>query len=313
MSQPRSVLITGGGGFVGRHLVAELQREWKEVEITIWDRDKAKEQAGTQLVTVDITEPGTYIESLRSAQPDWIIHLAAIASVPMALEDPYYTHRVNVEATGMLLENMKQEVKSGRCFVTSTADLYGFGSPDPLPELPLEETKPQNPYAESKLEMEKLIEKYFDDVVLRVRPFPHIGPGQSLGFVTSDFASQIAAIEKGKQEPIIHVGNLDAQRDFTDVRDVVRAYRLLMEKGKLGEVYHVASGKAVKIADILTQMIELSSVDIEISFDEKRMRPSDNPIVVGDATKLRKLTGWEPTISLDQTLRDILEFWRSQH
>ena len=158
--------------------------------------------------------------------------------------------------------------------------------------------------------MEKLIEERFLKNTLRVRPFPHIGPGQALGFVTADFASQIARIEKGEQEPVMQVGNLKAKRDFVDVRDVVQAYRLLMQSGKLGEVYHVASGKAVSIQFVLDELLKLSKVDIKVEQDPERMRPADIPVLVGDAGKLKKETGWQTTISLEQSLKDILNYWR---
>jgi GDP-4-dehydro-6-deoxy-D-mannose reductase len=158
--------------------------------------------------------------------------------------------------------------------------------------------------------MEELIEKRFLKNTLRVRPFPHIGPGQALGFVTADFASQIAAIEKGEQDSVMKVGNLEAKRDFTDVRDVVRAYRLLLQDGELGEVYNVASGKATSIQFVLDELLKLSKVKIKVERDPERMRPSDIPVLVGDANKLKETTGWEPTINLERSLEDILNYWR---
>lgn len=295
------VVITGGNGFVGKYLQEELKWTWPDTSVVAWD-----------LPDVDITQPETYRDRLKALQPDWLVHLAAVSSVVTATKDPELTKRVNVDATRDLLTSVVQLSPSTRVFVTSTADIYGQGSATPLPELPLEQAKPQNVYAQSKWEMEKMIEENFLDRTLRVRAFPHIGPGQGLGFVTADFALQIAAIEQGKQEPVLRVGNLEPKRDFTDVRDVVRAYRLLLEKGEIGEVYHVASGRAVAIQKMLDVLLGLSQAQISVEQDPARLRASDIPVLVGDARKLREATGWEPTIPLETSLRDILEWWRKR-
>jgi GDP-4-dehydro-6-deoxy-D-mannose reductase len=307
-----TIVITGGGGFVGRWLLKELQIAHPERSVVVWDQQIANLPAGVEGIAVDITRPETYRDSLRQTQPQWIVHLAAIVAVPVALKDPALTHRVNVEGTRQLLEAIEATTPQTQMLVTSSSDIYGQGSETPLPELPLAEAQPTNPYAQSKWDMEKIIEADFNDRVIRVRPFNHIGPGQAIPAATASFASQIAAIEQGKQEPILTVGNLEAKRDFTDVRDVVRAYRLLLEKGKVGEVYHVASGKAVSIQTILDQLLALSSARITVQPDPERMRPSDTSVVVGDASKLKKATGWQPEYSLETTLRDILEYWRQQ-
>lgn len=295
-----AVVITGGNGFVGQHLARELESHWKGVKVISWD-----------LPEIDITKPETYRAELQRLQPAWIVHLAAISSVVKAGENPGLTQRVNVEAAQQLLEAVAETSSTTRVFVTSSADIYGSVSPTPLPEQPLSVARPRNAYGASKLAMEEMIEERFSDRCLRVRPFPHIGPGQGKGFVTADFASQIAAIEKGQQEPVLMVGNLEAQRDFTDVRDVVRAYRLLMEQGKLGDVYHVASGQAVTIQAVLDALLKLSEVTIDVQQDAARMRPSDIPVLVGDASKLTQLTGWQPSIPLAQSLQDVLDWWRA--
>jgi len=304
------VVITGGNGFVGKYLQEELRQHWQGVEIEVWD-----------LPTTDITQPEQYRDRLKQLQPDWLIHLAAISSVPVAAKDPALTHRVNMEATQNILAAIEELSPKTNVLVTSTADIYGQGSPTPLSELRLEEAHPKNPYGESKWEMEKMIRDRFAKRVIRVRPFPHIGPGQGLGFVTADFAAQIAHIEKSaasreagdsERSGIIRVGNLTAQRDFTDVRDVVRAYRLLLERGQLGSVYHVASGKAVSIQEILRRLLALSEAEITIEEDPARVRANDIPVLVGDATRLREATGWEPAIPLEQSLQEILHWWR-QH
>lgn len=299
------IVITGGNGFVGKYLQDELRENWDGVVIDLWD-----------LPEVDVTKPETYRRRLQKLQPDWLVHLAAVSSVPLAIKDPILARRINVEASQNILQAIKELRAQTKVLAISTADIYGSTplttSGSPLSELSLEQAKPQNPYAQSKWEMEKIIEENFNDHVVRVRAFPHIGPGQGLGFVTADFASQIAAIERGKQVSIIKVGSLEAKRDFTDVRDIVRAYRLLMESGKLGEVYHVASGKAVSIQEILNQLLSLSKVKIQVEQDPSHLRPHDVAGLVGDTSKLRAATGWEPTIPLKQTLQDILDWWREK-
>lgn len=308
----KSVIITGGNGFVGRHLIRELQNNWVGVKIVVWDTAVSDMPAGVEGIEVDITTPDTYTASLQAVKPDWLVHLAAIASNVTALKDPELTKRVNVDGTRMLLESVKQLSPDTKVFVTSTSDMYGANQAKPLSEMTLDQCKPPNPYAMSKWEMEKVIEKDFRNMVLRVRPFPHIGPGQGKGFVTADFASQVADIETGKQEPVMKVGNLTAQRDFTDVRDVVRAYRLLMEKGSLGEVYNIGSSRAIAVQAILDGLLSLATVKIAVEQDPARVRPSDTPILFGDTSKLQSATGWQPEIPLDQTLREILDYWRSK-
>lgn len=293
------VIITGGSGFVGRWLQEELKKEWRGGEIVSFD-----------LPEVDITQPETYRAKVEKLQPDWVVHLAAVASNVTATQDPTAAERVNVQGTETLLTVISEVSSDAKFLVASTADIYGQGSSSPLLEKKLSEVGPVSSYAKTKYKMEQMIEKDFIDRVVRVRPFPHVGPGQGLGFVVADFASQIVAIEKGEQEPIMKVGNLEAARDFTDVRDVVRAYRLLMEKGELGDVYHVASGVPVKIQTILDMLLKLSDAKIEVQQDPSRLRKSDIEVLVGDATKLRELTGWQPEIELEETLRDVMDWWR---
>lgn len=299
-----TIVITGGGGFVGQWLQEELRREEPDWQLDIWDSAASE--------PVDITQPATYRERLEKLQPAWVIHLAAVSSVLQAYKDPGLTQRVNVDATKVLLQEMERLSPESRMLAVSTSDIYGQGSTSPLPELPLDQVKPRNPYAQSKWDMERMIEDQFRDRVVRVRPFPHIGPRQGLGFVSADFASQIAAAEKTGSEAVMRVGNLEAVRDFTDVRDVVRAYRLLLHQGELGEVYHIASGTGIPVKDLLQGLLTLSSVPIRVEEDSARMRPSDIPSLIGSAAKLTAATGWMPEVSLPQTLRDILDYWRSR-
>lgn len=324
-----TIVITGGCGFVGRHLAAELRRAWPAARVVVWDQQVGELPRGVTGAVIDITEPGSYREQLAALAPAWIAHLAAVPSAGQARLDESRAWRVNVAGTRHLLEAVAALSPSTRVLAVSTADIYGQGSSTSLSELPLAAAQPMNPYAESKWEMERVIEESFADRVLRVRPFPHVGPGQALGYVTADFASQVAAIEAGRQARVIRVGNLEAARDFTDVRDVVRAYRLLMECGMFGSactadehargtcgVYHVASGRAVRIQDVLDQLLAFAMVPIAVEQDPVRLRPADTAALVGDASKLHQaaadLGGWRPRISLEQSLRDILAWWRQR-
>jgi GDP-4-dehydro-6-deoxy-D-mannose reductase len=245
-------------------------------------------------------------------QPTWIVHLAAISSVGLAEASPELTMNMNVSATLELLRQARDLSPGTRFLITSSADIYGQGSSIPIAELPLSHAKPRSVYARSKWEMERGIEKDFLDTVVRVRPFPHIGPGQGRGFVTADFASQIAAIEAGLQKPTLQVGNLFTQRDFTDVRDVVRAYALLMDEKYVGDVFHVARGCAVSIQSVLDYFLQQARVPISVKVHDARLRPSDTPVVVGDSTKLQRLTGWQAQIPLMTSLADILDDWRQK-
>lgn len=307
-----SVIITGGGGFVGRHLIAELQQKSSFSRILVFDTHVEHLPLGVEGYEVDITNPKTYQHILRDNNPAWIIHLAAVSSVGFAIDHPDITKTVNVFATEQLLEVSKKLGNETKFLIISSADIYGRVDLEIVPELPLSGAHPTNPYAQSKLDMEMMIEEKYNDRCIRVRPFPHIGPGQNKGFVTADFASQIAAIEKGDQDPVVSVGNLDAKRDFTDVRDVVRAYNLLLEKGRMGEVYHVASSQAHSISDVLATMLSMSSVAIEVSQDASRMRPSDTPILIGSAEKIFLETAWKPEISFETSLKDVLNDWRGR-
>lgn len=309
--EDKPIIITGGAGFVGRHLIAELSSSGFS-RIVVFDKSVDNLPEGITGHASDITNSDTYRDVLREVRPAWIIHLAAVSSVGFSLSHKDLTRTVNVFATEQLLKEALALNPETKFLVISSADIYGRVGATPLAELPLSLAHPTNPYGESKLEMEQIIERSYNAHCIRVRPFPHIGPGQNTGFVSSDFASQIAAIETGKQAPEILVGNLEATRDFTDVRDVVRAYRLLLEKGQLGEVYHVASGQAHSIQFMLDTLLSMSSAVINIKQDPARMRPSDNPVLIGAIDKITKATGWKPSIPLETSLKDILQDWRSR-
>ncbi|MEO6077412.1 MAG: GDP-mannose 4,6-dehydratase [Candidatus Andersenbacteria bacterium] len=306
-----TVAITGAGGFVGKYLIEELQQHSSNTSIIGVDTKLDTMPETIERHVADITKPESYISILQYAQPDWIIHLAAVSSVGFAIEHPEITKLVNIDGTRMLLEAVRAHTPNTKVLIISSSDIYGHVDATPTIEKPLAACSPTNPYAQSKLEIEKLVEQDFNDICIRVRPFPHIGPMQKTGFVTADFASQIARIEKREQEPVMQVGNLTAVRDFTDVRDVVRAYRLLMESGVLGEVYNIASGVGTTIQTILDQLLAMSEVEIRVEQDQARMRPSDNPVIIGNSDKVTNVTGWKSEIRLEKSLQDILNYWRT--
>ena len=309
--QSPSVLITGAGGFVGGHLIAELRKEWVGSNIIALDTNIESMPDSVTKYASDISKPETYIDVLKFEKPDWIIHLAAVSSVGFAIDHPEITRTVNVVGTETLLHYVREISPHTKVLVVSSADIYGHGDSAPIAEKALADCHPANPYAQSKLEMEQIIEKDYSDICIRVRPFPHIGPNQKKGFVTADFASQIADIEAGRQDAVMLVGNLTAIRDFTDVRDVVRAYRLLMESGEIGQVYNVASGKGTPIQAILDSLLAKSSAKVAVRQEPSKMRPSDNPVMIGDVSKLSAKTGWRSAVSLEQSLEDILAYWRN--
>lgn len=314
------VLITGITGFAGSFL-AEYLLEKGDYEISgTFLSEKSLQNVTTvkdklDLVQVDLTQKDA-IESLIAAKkPDIIFHLAALAAVGASFSDPVGTFHNNVDSEIFLLEALKQQgLTHTKVMIVSSGDIYGYITPEDVPvneETPL---RPGNPYAVSKIAQDYIGLQYalsYNMPIIRVRPFNHIGPRQAPGFVVSDFAKQISAIEKGTQEPVVKVGNLDAKRDFTDVRDMVKAYALIMEKGQAGEVYNIGSGVSHAIQEILDMLIGLSSVKISVETDPAKLRPSDIPEIVVDNTKVVALTGWKPEIALATTLKDTLEYWRS--
>lgn len=313
------VLITGAGGFVGGHLVELLVSQADHtLHAAVFNPPGHNPRLDDRPVTqhhVDLRDPAAVRQVVESAQPEWVIHLAALASVPQSFKHPWETLSNNIGAQVHLLEAIWQVVPQARTLVISSAEIYGAagGTRDPLDESwPFE---PTNPYSVSKVAQDMLGLQYhlaYGMDIIRARPFNHMGPGQGGGFVTADFASQIAAIEAGQQEPVMFVGNLAAERDFTDVRDVVRAYELMLAHGAPGDVYNVCSGQGYSIQYLLDTLLSYSTAQIEVRRDPDRMRPSDIPRRVGDASRLRARTGWEPAIPFEASLLDILNDWRQR-
>ena len=300
------VLVTGANGFVGAHLVAALAARGHTVV-----RSGHGAHDG-QTVPLDLHDPLNIRGVIDFARADAIAHLAAQSFVPASIADPLETFAVNATGTLYLLEAVRAARAAGapnpRVLVAGSADVYGS---HPAHEYPLKESAalhPANPYAASKVAAEALtiaaVRSYGLDAVV-TRAFNHIGPGQDERFAVASFALQLARIAAGGG-PLLLVGNLDAQRDFLDVRDVVAAYVALLESsGDAGEVYNIASGEAPSMKEVLRKLVTIARVGVEIRDDPARMRPSDIPITLGDATKLRARAGWVPAHSLAASLRDI--------
>ncbi len=293
-------LVTGAGGFVGTHLVAHLEQADDTVLVT----DPA-------IDGVDITDVDAVDELLRETKPEVIYHLAGWADVGASWSNPAAAFRVNADGTlNVLLAALSSGVE--RILIVSSADVYGQVAEADMPiteETPL---RPVSPYAASKVAADFLgLQAYLGrgQEVLRVRAFNHLGPGQSDKFVAPALASRIARNEiEGTDE--IPIGNLSARRDFTDVRDVVRAYRMIMTDGEPGEVYNVCSGRDVAVQELAEHLLTHASRPMHFVTDEALLRPVDVPVLRGDHTKLTKATGWEPEIPLSQTLDDLLDDWR---
>ncbi|MGH9020791.1 MAG: GDP-mannose 4,6-dehydratase [Acidimicrobiales bacterium] len=287
-------LVTGANGFVGRHLVAHLEAEGDTVSAV--DRE------------VDVSDTDAVAHAIVAARPDAIYHLAALSHVGDSWREPAEVARVNVGGTRHVLDAAARRAPDALLLVVSSADVFGVVSED---DLPLDEghaTAPVSPYGQSKRDAELLAGEAArgGQRVIVARPFNHVGPGQAPTFVVPALASRLfAARAAGRRE--IAVGDLSARRDFTDVRDVVRAYRLLATLGDIGATYHVASGVDVSIADVADRLIAMISPGSRVVVDPDLVRPVEVPALRGDATKLRNATGWTTTITLDQSLRDVVD------
>jgi GDP-4-dehydro-6-deoxy-D-mannose reductase len=314
------VLITGITGFVGSHL-AEFLLQKEDVEvfgIVRWRSQKDNivhilDQVA--LTECDIRDASSVRKCIEEIKPDKIFHLAAQSFVPTSWHAPSETLTTNIIGTINILEAIKEFKINPWVQIAGSSEEYGKVLKD---ELPIKETnplRPLSPYGVSKVTQDLLGYQYYMSYnlnIVRTRGFNHTGPRRGDVFVSSNFAKQIARIEKGLQEPVIYVGNLEAKRDFTDVRDMVRAYWLALEKGKPGEVYNICSGKVYSIKEVLDILLSLSKVNVEIKEDPERMRPSDVPVLHGDYSKFHKDTGWEPIIPFEQTLMDLLNYWREK-
>ena len=316
------VLVTGGAGFVGGHLLDALWEDTPARTRVAWRRPNqsthhtarvpACSPAGTASIQwrdIDLLDRVAVKQALADLRPSWIYHCAGLANVSGSWQNTLQTLEGNVIGTQHLLEAVQRAQLKTRILVPGSALVYkpsarAIGEDDSV--------GPVSPYGLSKLAQEMLGQRFADDgqAVLLTRSFTHFGPGQNLSYAASSFAHQVACIEAGQAEPVIRVGSLEPRRDLTDVRDTVRAYRELMERGRPGRIYNVCSGRAHQIREVLYGLLMRARVSVDVEVDPARLRPNDNPLLLGDPTRITQEIGWDPRISLDQTLDDLLKYWR---
>jgi GDP-4-dehydro-6-deoxy-D-mannose reductase len=315
------VLITGITGFAGSHLAEYILANHTDTQVfgTVRWRSRMDNivqiQDKIRLIEADLKDMVSLRAALAESKPDRIFHLAAQSFVPTSWTCPAETFAINAIGEINLFEAVRALDLKPRIQIAGSSEEYGqvFSN-----EIPMKETnpfRPLSPYAVSKVAQDLLAFQYFKSYGLRTvrtRGFNHTGPRRGDVFVTSSFAKQIAEIEKKKRPPVISVGNLEAKRDFTDVRDMVRAYWLALEKGVEGEVYNIGRGQALSMKEVLDLLMSLSRAKMEVKIDPARLRPSDVPVLLSDSTKFISLTGWRPMIPFKQTIVDLLNYWRER-
>ena len=316
---PRTVLVTGASGFVGSHLVADLTARDTPELVVAWHRPgkpagvaprSATEGVDVRWDEVDMLDRVAVGTELEAMQPDCVYHCAGVANVHGSWDATLGTLEVNVRGTAHLLDTVERLDSPTRVLIPGSALVY---KPSAFALTEDATIGPVSPYGLSKLAQEMLGRHSADrgSHVVIARAFTHIGPGQALSYAASSFANQVARIEAGLSEPVISVGFLDARRDLMDVRDTVRAYRSLMTHGKTGQPYNVCTGVARQIRDVLDGLIAQSTAAVEVRVDPARLRPTDNPLLLGNPSRIAADVGWRATIPFEQTLRDLLAFWRA--
>ncbi|MFV2014922.1 MAG: GDP-mannose 4,6-dehydratase [Candidatus Heimdallarchaeota archaeon] len=320
------VLITGITGFAGSHLAELLLREEHDVYGLYRWRSRMENIEDVQdkitWLEGDLLDPHSLDKIFSDNKFDWVFHLAAQSFVPTSWVAPTQTLEVNIIGSANLFEAVRKSGQDPVIQIAGSSEEYGLVYPEETPMTEENPLRPLSPYGVSKLSMDYLAYQYhqsYDLKIIRTRGFNHTGPRRGEPFVCSNFAKQVATIEKKievrsqeAERNVILVGNLESQRDFTDVRDMVRAYYLSVQKCEPGEVYNICSEKAVVIKDVLDTLIKMAKVDIEIKQDPKRMRPSDVTVLLGDCSKFRKATGWKTEIPFEKTLKDLLDYWRKR-
>lgn len=309
----KKALIIGAAGFVGGYL-ADYLREKQKMEVSVTKLSQEEFRGNSDRVyNLNILNKEEIVSLLFEARPDYIFHLAAQSSVGVAWKNPSLTIDINIKGSVNVMDAVRELYYKPRILLIGSGEEYGHIEKGETPIREENRLRPGNIYAATKVCQNMIGNIYaqaYDMEVMMVRAFNHIGPTQSPIFVVSDFCRQVAEIEKGMREPVMYVGNLNARRDFTDVRDVVEAYGLLAEHGKSGETYNVGRGEAVSIREILDMIIALSDRDIKIEIDKNKLRPVDVPIIEADISKISGLTGWKPRIPLRQTIEETLTYWR---
>jgi GDP-4-dehydro-6-deoxy-D-mannose reductase len=314
-------LITGITGFAGSHLADYILETHPEVEVYGLVRWRSRMENirhildRVHLQEADLKDMVSMKKALAEIEPDRIFHLAAQSFVPTSWRCPGETFAINSIGQVNLFEAVLDLGLTPRIQIAGSSEEYGLVHPD---EVPMKETnplRPLSPYAVSKVAQDLLGYQYFMSYglhIVRTRGFNHTGPRRGEVFICSNFAHQIVEIEKKLRDPVLFVGNLEAKRDFTDVRDTVRAYWLSLEKGEAGEVYNIGTGVAYAAQEILDKLLALTEADVRVEVDPLRLRPSDVMILLSDCSKFRAISGWEPRIPFEQSLQDLLEYWRER-
>ncbi len=308
-------LITGITGFAGGHLAQALLGHGDQVFGVARDKGQGLAHLSQEITPTiaDLSDAQVIEALLTDTKPDAIFHLAGQAFVPTSWVDPWATFENNIRPQLNILETMVKQNSKARLLIVASNEVYGRVQSQELPVKEENPMRPSNPYGVSKITQDMLGYQFFLShkiEVIRARPFNHIGPRQSPVFVASSFAKQIAEIEAGLVKPVLRVGNLSTKRDFTDVKDVARAYMLLMLHGVPGEAYNIGTGQAHSIQYLLEVLLSYSNAPITIESDPARMRPSDVPLIYADNSKLHAQTGWTPTYKFEDSLRQVLDYWR---
>jgi len=314
---PGPILVTGAAGFAGSHLIDLLARDGRDV--VAWHRPAALRRRdaisgprpGVTVEAVDLLDPAAVRTAVARVRPAVVYHLAGAAHVGESWTHTEATFATNVRATHHLLEALRLAGAAPRFLVPSSATVYRSADEPLTEDHPL---IPESPYGVSKLAQELLASRAIADHidVTIARSFNHVGPRQDPSFVASSFARQIAEIESGQRAAELCVGNLDARRDLSDVRDTVRAYAMLVERGQRGRAYNVCTGRAVTVRELLDRLLARARTTIKVHVDPARYRPNDVPLVLGDPSRIQREVGWTAEILLDRTLDDLLEYWRGQ-
>ncbi len=314
------VLITGITGFVGSHLTEFLLAQGA-IEVFGTQRWRSKTdniehlKGKIKMYECDLRDASSVRQVIAAVKPDRVFHLAAQSFVPMSWSAPSETMSTNTVGQINLLEAIRESGLPTRIQIAGSSEEYGLVLENELPVKETNPLRPLSPYAVSKVAQDLLGYQYTQSYrmqIVRTRAFNHTGPRRGEVFATSNFAKQIALIEAGQQEPVILVGNLQARRDFSDVRDIVRGYWLALEQGEPGEVYNLCSGTDVSVRQVLETLLEMTDKPISIQVDESRLRPSDVPVLRGDCTKFYEKTGWKTQIPLRKTVEDLLNYWRTK-
>jgi GDP-4-dehydro-6-deoxy-D-mannose reductase len=308
------VLVTGGTGFVGQHLLRQLASRGHTIFATYLLAPSEELPIAVELLACDMRERNHVAEVLRHAQPQHVYHLAGLTSVTKSFAESRQVWNTNLGGTMNLLDAVREVTPKSRVLLVGSGQCYGNVATGRLPLTEDEPLAPDSPYAGSKAAADLMGYQYFRSwnlQVIRARPFNHTGPGQPPHFVCSDLARQVAKIDAGLCPPVLHVGNTRVQRDFSDVRDVVSAYELLLERGRAGAAYNVASGRGVSVAQIVRLLRTFCCRPFHVEVQKQRLRVGETPRLYGSNRKLRRDTGWKPEYSLSLTLKDVYAHWRA--